>query len=161
MKGRPADLSWSRKLSMTENAEALTPISPAAFINRELSWLRFAGRVLELARDAEVPLLERVKYAGILGMLHDEFFMKRVAGLKRQINEGVNKSSLDGRTPAEELAACRKEILRQGRTPTTSLANSYSRHWLRPASVSSSGMILTRTTKQISRHTSNGRSCRF
>ncbi len=71
----------------------------SAFINRELSWLRFARRVLEMATDPTVPLLERVKFAGILGMLHDEFFMKRVSGLKRQVNKGVNKLSLDGLTP--------------------------------------------------------------
>ena len=46
--------------------------APENFINRELSWLRFARRVLELAEDDEVPLLERVKFAGILGMLHDD-----------------------------------------------------------------------------------------
>ncbi len=101
---------------MTETATPLTPDSPRAFINRELSWLRFAGRVLELAGDREVPLLERVKYAGILGMLHDEFFMKRIAGLKRQVNKGVDKLSLDGRTPSEELAACREEVLDQGQS---------------------------------------------
>jgi len=95
--------------------EKLTPDSPGAFINRELSWLRFARRVLEMAQDREVPLLERVKFAGILGMLHDEFFMKRVSGLKRQVNKGVNKLSLDGMTPSEELAACRKEIVKQSR----------------------------------------------
>jgi polyphosphate kinase len=87
---------------------------PEAFINRELSWLNFARRVLELVQDPEVPLLERVKFAGILGMLHDEFFMKRVAGLKRQVNKGVDKLSIDGRTPSQELAACRREILDQG-----------------------------------------------
>lgn len=87
--------------------------SPDVFINRELSWLNFARRVLELAADRSTPLLERVKFIGILGMLHDEFFMKRVSGLKRQISEGVRKLSLDGLTPAEELAACRAEITRQ------------------------------------------------
>ncbi len=87
--------------------------SADTFINRELSWLQFARRVLELARDPDVRLLERVKFAGILGMLHDEFFMKRIAGLKRQVRNGVNKVSIDGRTPADELAACREEILSQ------------------------------------------------
>jgi len=96
-----------------KSKDDLTPESPGAFINRELSWLRFARRVFELAKDPTVPLLERVKFAGILGMLHDEFFMKRVSGLKRQINKGVNKLSLDGMTPTEELAACRKEVLKQ------------------------------------------------
>jgi polyphosphate kinase len=75
--------------------------------------LHFAGRVLELAEDEEVPLLERVKFAGIVGMLHDEFFMKRIAGLKRQVQKKIEKLSIDGRTPIEELEACREEILCQ------------------------------------------------
>jgi polyphosphate kinase len=91
----------------------IAPESSDAFFNRELSWLQFARRVLELSQDPELPLLERVKFAGILGMLHDEFFMKRIAGLKRQVQNGVEKLSIDGRTPAEELAACREEILDQ------------------------------------------------
>jgi len=100
-------------VSTTKTKDKITPDSPDAFINRELSWLRFARRVLELAQDEDVPLLERTKFAGILGMLHDEFFMKRIAGLKRQVQKGVDKLSLDGQTPAEELAACREEILDQ------------------------------------------------
>lgn len=94
-------------------ASTATPGSSEAFINRELSWLAFSRRVLALAQDLEVPLLERVKFAGIVGMLHDEFFMKRMGGLKRQVQRGINKRSLDGLTPAQELAACRQEILAQ------------------------------------------------
>ena len=59
----------------------VTPGSPVALINRELSWLSFARRVLALAEDPEQPLLERVKFAGIMGMVYDEFAMKRVGGL--------------------------------------------------------------------------------
>jgi polyphosphate kinase len=84
--------------------------SSEIFINRELSWLGFARRVIALAESCELPLLERVKFAGISGMLHDEFFMKRVSGLKRQIRRGSTKRSLDGRTPEEELEACREEL---------------------------------------------------
>jgi polyphosphate kinase len=84
-----------------------------SFINRELSWLGFAHRVLALAAREDLPLLERVKFAGIVGMLHDEFFMKRMSGLKREIERGVKKVSIDGRRPSEEFAACRKELLRQ------------------------------------------------
>ena len=91
----------------------MTPESPEAFVNRELSWLQFAHRVIELASDPEMPVLERVKFAGIVGMLHDEFFMKRTSGLKRQIENGVNKLSLDGRTPQQEFDVCREEILAQ------------------------------------------------
>jgi len=86
---------------------------PEAFLNRELSWLSFARRVLAFVGDPDVPLLERVKFAGIMGMLHDEFFMKRIGGLKRQVNQRLDKRSLDGRTPVEELRACRAEILHQ------------------------------------------------
>jgi len=91
----------------------ITPESPKAFFNRELSWLEFARRVLSLADDPMMPLLERVKFAGIIGMLHDEFFMKRMSGLKRQVRRGVEKLSLDGRTPLEELLDCRQVILAQ------------------------------------------------
>jgi polyphosphate kinase len=87
--------------------------SPEIFFNRELSWLAFARRVLELTLDPQLPLLERVKFAGIMGMLHDEFFMKRISGLKYQVRRGVVKRSLDGCLPTEELAACREEIRRQ------------------------------------------------
>lgn len=83
------------------------------FINRELSWLGFARRVMALVGQDDLPLLERVKFAGIVGMLHDEFFMKRMSGLKREIDKSVKKLSIDGRTPGEEFAACREELLRQ------------------------------------------------
>ena len=57
--------------------------APEAFINREMSWLCFARRVLNLAEDSEAPLLERVKFAGIMGMIYDEFAMKRLGELRR------------------------------------------------------------------------------
>ena len=91
----------------------ISPKSHEAFVNRELNWLQFARRVLELAEDPEVPLLERIKFIGIVGMLHDEFFMKRMSGLKRQIKRGVEKLSIDGLTPMEEFQACRREIQSQ------------------------------------------------
>ena len=85
--------------------------SPKIFFNRELSWLSFAERVIELIEDQQLPLLERVKFAGIAGMLHDEFFMKRISGLKRKIERGSRKTSLDGMPPDEELASCRRKLL--------------------------------------------------
>ena len=87
--------------------------SPELFFNRELSWLAFAGRVLALVEDGSLPLLERVKFAGIMGMLHDEFFMKRIGGLKNQVKTGREHRSLDGRTADEELRDCRAEIRSQ------------------------------------------------
>ena len=94
--------------------DRLAALGPArAFISRELSWLGFARRVLHLVGRADLPLLERVKFAGIIGMLHDEFFMKRVSGLKREIANRAGRLSIDGRTPADELAACRARLLVQ------------------------------------------------
>ena len=87
--------------------------SPSAFVNRELSFLSFTARVLALAERPDLPLLERVKFIGIVGMLHDELFMKRISGLKRQIKKGVDRTSIDGRSPAEELEACREEVQKQ------------------------------------------------
>ena len=87
--------------------------SPEAFFNRELSWLNFARRVLAQVEDERLPLLERIHFAGIMGMLYDEFFMKRVSGLKRQIKKGAKKLSLDGKTPEEEYAACTAEVCEQ------------------------------------------------
>ncbi len=96
---------------MAERHESLIPVdSPSAFFDRELSWLAFARRVLALVEDRELPLFERIKFAGIMGMLHDEFFMKRMSGIKRKLQMQPDKRSLDGRSPAEELAACRAEI---------------------------------------------------
>ncbi len=99
---------------MASESKVKDPLqSPESFLNRELSWLNFARRVVSLIEDQDVPLLERVKFTGIIGMLHDEFFMKRMSGLKRQIKRKVKKYSLDGRKPIEEFEECRKEILRQ------------------------------------------------
>ena len=92
---------------------SVTPDSPAALINRELSWLSFARRVLALAEDPEQPLLERVKFAGIMGMIYDEFAMKRIGGLVRQVRRGRRKRGHDGLTPAEVLGACRAELRSQ------------------------------------------------
>jgi polyphosphate kinase len=96
-----------------ESEQAVSVDSPEAYINRELSWLDFARRVLELAEDPATPLLERVKFAGIMGMIYDEFAMKRIGGLRRRIEKGNNRLSPDGRTPPEELQLCRQEFQRQ------------------------------------------------
>jgi polyphosphate kinase len=91
-------------------------IAPASsYINRELSWLAFARRVLALAEDSRQPLLERVKFAGIMGMIYDEFAMKRMGGLHRQIEKRKANPGPDGLTPSEELRLCRAELRAQSR----------------------------------------------
>jgi polyphosphate kinase len=84
---------------------------PGLYANREMSLLAFQGRVLQEAQDESVPLLERVKFLSIVGSNLDEFFMVRVAGLKKQIDAGVVDIPPDGMTPAEQLAAIRKVSL--------------------------------------------------
>jgi polyphosphate kinase len=83
---------------------------PSLYLNRELSHLEFQRRVLEEARDACNPLLERVKFLSILGSNVDEFFMVRVAGLMQQIENKVQEPGIDGRMPAETLEAIRTEV---------------------------------------------------
>ena len=78
--------------------------SPEHYLNRELTWLEFVKRVLHEARDTRTPLLERVKFLAITGSILDEFFMKRVGGLKQQVAAGVHELTVDGRTPIQQIS---------------------------------------------------------
>ena len=80
--------------------------APELYLNRELSWLAFDGRVLREAQDRQKPLLERVKFLAISASNLDEFFMKRIGGLKQQLAAGVQERTIDGRTPQEQIAEC-------------------------------------------------------
>jgi len=75
-----------------------------SFLNRELSWLEFNARVLHEAEDERTPLLDRVKFLAIFGSNLDEFYMVRVAGIRRQLAAGVLHGGADGLTPSEQLA---------------------------------------------------------
>src|ERR1700710_1858412 len=80
------------------------------FGNRELSWLAFNERVLAIAEDETQPLLERVKYLAIFASNLDEFYMVRIAGLKRRADMGLQVPSADGLSPREVLAALASRI---------------------------------------------------
>src|SRR6478752_6517020 len=86
---------------------------PALYLNRELSWLEFNDRVLQLAEDERVALLERVKFCAIYTTNLDEYYMVRVAGLRDQIDAGVENPSQDGRSPSETIALIRERVLEQ------------------------------------------------
>lgn len=83
---------------------------PDLYENYELSWLKFNWRVLQQAEDLSNPLLERVKFIGIVKSNLDEFFQKRVGGLKRQLNAGIENLSMDGKMPGEQLKAINSEV---------------------------------------------------
>src|ERR1039457_6355874 len=103
----------------TVNPNTQKPGKPAAeinisdsrwYLNRELTWLEFNKRVLHEAEDARTPLLERLKFIAIVSANLDEFFMKRIGGLKQQIGAGMKELTLDGRTPRQQVTECHEAI---------------------------------------------------
>jgi polyphosphate kinase len=93
------------------------------YLNRELSWLAFNGRVLHEALDPRVPLLERVKFLAIFSGNLDEFYMVRVAGLRRQVAAGLGLPFADGLTPQGTLDAIAAEVGRLSRLQRQCLAD--------------------------------------
>ncbi len=109
------------------------------YSNRELSWLAFNERVLSLAQDESQPLLERMKFLAIFASNLDEFYMVRVAGLKRRAQMGLQVPGPDGRSPRETLAALSSRtaelvdrharLFRDDISPALAKAGIHIRHW--------------------------------
>ncbi|HEX5577472.1 MAG TPA: polyphosphate kinase 1 [Gemmatimonadaceae bacterium] len=85
-------------------------LDPSLYINRELSWLEFNARVLNEACDPRNPLLERLKFLSIFSTNLDEFYMVRVAGLRRQMAAGMQAPAPDGMSPAEQIEAIKSRV---------------------------------------------------
>src|SRR5215204_4170300 len=106
--GRRDETEAKTRSTLSEiDSAALPPLEPEMFINRELSWLDFNNLVLFEAEECTNPLLERVKFAAIFASNLDEFFMIRVAGIKRKVDTGIGARGPDGRTPLEQMTAVR------------------------------------------------------
>jgi polyphosphate kinase len=90
-----------------------TAVASSLFLNRELSWLEFNGRVLHEAEDERTPLLERLKFLSIFSTNLDEFYMVRIAALRRQVAVGVQQTTPDGLTPQATLDAIDERIREQ------------------------------------------------
>src|SRR5690606_31776334 len=107
----PPGANTSRACPVPSAPPAATDVDPTEntlpadrYFNRELSWQDFNARVLALAEDESQPLLERAKFLAIFASNLDEFYMVRVAGLKRRDETGLSVRSADGLTPREQLS---------------------------------------------------------
>jgi polyphosphate kinase len=107
--------------ALTAPAQAPELDSPELYSNRELSWLQFNERVLELAEDESLPLLERVKFLAIYASNLDEFYMVRVAGLHDQVDAGIDARGPDGLSPGETIVRIAQR--------TRELGDRHSREW--------------------------------
>ena len=103
---RVAELPASTPAPPPPQIEGTDLGDPALYLNRELTWLNFNNRVLAEAQDKRSPLLERVKFLAIANSNLDEFFMKRIGGLKQQVAAGVHQLTVDGRSPQQQIADC-------------------------------------------------------
>src|SRR5215468_2351987 len=102
-----------RERTPPSEISAARPVGEPRYFNRELTWLDFNARVIALAEDDAMPVLERVKFLAIASRNLDHFFQVRVAGLKTQIAAEVGALSIDGRSPSEQLAAIRPLVIAQ------------------------------------------------
>jgi polyphosphate kinase len=102
-----------RERILPTEADAARPAPEPRYFNRELTWLDFNARVIALAEDEALPVLERAKFLAIASRNLDHFFQVRVAGLKTQIAAEVGALSIDGRSPGDQLAVIRPLVIEQ------------------------------------------------
>ena len=100
------------KSDKRETLNGEQPLPKDRFFDRELSWLKFNKRVLELAQDEDIPIIERATFAAIFASNLDEFFMVRVAGLKRRIDTGIAVTSASGLSPRQQMRAISEQAHR-------------------------------------------------
>ncbi|MEP0190326.1 MAG: RNA degradosome polyphosphate kinase [Erythrobacter sp.] len=98
-------------LARNDDGHAESGFEGSIYFNRELSWLSFNERVLAEACNKQYPLLERLRFLSISGSNLDEFMMIRVAGLVGQVQRGIDKPAIDGRTPGQQLKAIRARLV--------------------------------------------------
>ncbi|MFK7987174.1 MAG: polyphosphate kinase 1 [Sandaracinaceae bacterium] len=124
--------------SSTPVSDALTELDdPSLLLNRELTWLSFNRRVLAMAEDTRLPILERVKFLSIANGTLDEFVMKRIGGLKQQVAAGVTSRSVDGRTPRQQITECyavMRSLKERSQSLLESLVATLEEHGIRVAS---------------------------
>jgi polyphosphate kinase len=113
--GEPAPSPWQRAIEQVGRTPPAPGIgdaiphdlgAPELYLNRELTYLSFCWRVLHEAEDDRVPLLERMKFIAIVSSNIDEFFQKRIGGLKQQVGAQLHSVTTDGRTPQQQIADC-------------------------------------------------------
>ena len=112
---KPKNGEFDQALVLTPSEDVTIPSAPtnavdlhksSYYLNRELTWLNFNYRVLQEARDSRSKLLDRLRFVAIVSSNLDEFFMKRIGGLKQLVGAGIYQESVDGRTPAKQIADC-------------------------------------------------------
>jgi len=129
--------------------EAMDLSSPSLYLNRELTWLEFNKRVLNEARDERTPLLERIKFVAIVSSNLDEFFMKRIGGLKQQLGAGIRALTVDGRTPGQQIEECYTVVRELEKTKLELLPGLLERLGQKGISILSYSDLTAREKKQV------------
>src|SRR3954453_14946363 len=114
MQARPTATAAVERAAEAAETQPVPDLEDSSlYFNREVSWLDFNDRVLQLAEDTSEPLLERVKFCAIWESNLDEFFMVRVANLHDQLEAGVDARGADGMSASDQIDAVRQRVLRQ------------------------------------------------